>query len=138
MNTYGYVKGSPLRYVDPYGLQLVLPLPPLIPGGTSPGAPGSNGEGFAAPLLPGAIRRILNNESCEEKKCPPCDPPAGTVCWIKNVGHSHKGLDPHYHTYQRNQDKDCVCHWNKRKATKYTFASEPFELAPCSAFGYGG
>ena len=60
------------------------------------------------------------------------------VCWIKNVGHSHKGLDPHYHTAQMNQDPNCVCRWNDRKGKKYTFASAPLELAPCSAYGYTG
>lgn len=133
-----HVRGSPLRYIDSDGLQIVLPLPPLVPGGVSPGTtPGVDGEGFATPFWPGWIRRILNNETCE-KKCPPCNPPAGTVCWIKNVGHSHKGLDPHYHTAQMNQDPNCVCRWNDRKGKKYTFASEPLELAPCSAYGYTG
>ena len=106
--------------------------------GTSVGASvGSAGGGVLGGLLGHAIGGMVCSGNNSANSCEPCTPPQGTTCWQKDTGHLHKGLDPHWHTYQMNQNPNtCVCFWNKKKSVADTFPSEPAGMPPCSAYGF--
>lgn len=56
LSTYVYVNNQPTRYVDPDGLQLVLPMPPVpAPGTSSPGFTPSPNQ----PFWPEWVRNII-------------------------------------------------------------------------------
>lgn len=48
-----------------------------------------------------------------------------------NMGHKHKGMDPHFHTWQMNQDSNGHCFWNKMRSASNTNSSPPSGMAPC-------
>lgn len=139
-NVYTYADANPTNKVDPDGRKAAC-----IPGrewenpncgGTENGAGGGWGNIGAPALGIGIIDGIINWCTSKEKTCPPCNPPAGTLCWEMDVGHDHKGKgSTHYHTYQMNQDPQCVCRWNKRRAAEHTFSEEPIGIQPCSVYG---
>jgi hypothetical protein len=64
-----------------------------------------------------------------------CSPPKGTQCHEYNSGHSHKGLDPHYHVWQMNQIPSTgICHWNKKRAAADTYSTAPSGMKACSTY----
>ena len=64
---------------------------------------------------PKAIPRT--KEKCKEKEkepCPPCVPPVGTIAYRLDTDHSHGGMKPHVHLYERHQNpNNCQCFWKK-------------------------
>lgn len=142
LNSFGYVNGNPLSNIDPLGLAsglrvfclgpICVPVFPTSGGGVAgQSSAGSTGDSTLDDALKGG-------EQCKKQDCPPCDPPVGRMCWTMDAGHEHKGMDPHFHTWQRNQDNSCVCYWNKKKARKFTFPEAPSAFLPCSSYGFYG
>lgn len=131
LNTYAYVKSMPLDSVDPTGQQIFLPLVPAAVGGGVGIMTMSPKENRLAYELQRLVSRVV--ESC--RNCPPCDPPAGTACWQRDEGHTHKGLDPHFHIYlQEQESSSCTCQWKKKRDDKFTFGEPPPSLIPCASY----
>ncbi len=127
-NTFVYVDGNPLKYIDQTGKSPLAPLgaclagPPACAGGVVVSGILTAGVGIA--LLydmwsEPSIEEKLKEKSCADtstsEKCPPCQPyPAGTRGYKGPHNHTHHPFGAgHYHILIMNQDPvSCRCNWN--------------------------
>ncbi len=134
LNTYVFVNNSPTSAVDADGRVAVALLPAAAALAAAAGTVALS-QSSKDTRLKYEIERLASRirEAC--RKCPPCEPVVGTGCWIRDTGHFHKGLDPHYHIAIRQQDSNtCKCSWDKKKDDKFTFAEAPPALVPCTSY----
>jgi RHS repeat-associated protein len=126
LNTYLYANASPVRFIDPEGLQ-IAPTAPVTPVTPAPG--GSVGPGHidtTAPTLPKAfdlnyftLMKIMKNaaQSASCKSCPSCTPYSkGTIGYVgPHTDHDHYPIGrPHLNLFVVNQNPEtCKCFWNK-------------------------
>jgi RHS repeat-associated protein len=69
------------------------------------------------------------------EQLPPCVPPAGTMCYEPNSGHTHNGWDPHYHVWQQNQNPATgKCFWSKTHGTRGTTPAPPAGMLDCNTY----
>ena len=137
-NLYQYPL-NPVQNIDPHGL-FAFAIPVILEG-INWLFWGSAVAGSAALVTSGDTEKNKTGSltNCEgQKSCPPCTPPEGTLCvGSEHSEHEHKGMKPHYHTYQMNQNaKNCECNWNKRKKLEHAFNSPPSEMKFCISYGY--
>ncbi len=141
-NTYLYAHANPVMEIDSRGLAtqaLGYGLGRLAMSGANRLAIHATGLSATTLLLDQIANDPLEDgwpetDTGEEECADECDPPAGTQCYQMDSGHSHKGLDPHYHIWQMNRAPDGRCFWNKKRGAKDTFASVPLGLQPCSSY----
>jgi hypothetical protein len=119
LNTFGYVGGNPLRFVDPQGTNAI----------------DKAMEGDIA----GAAAAIINGEAifdkpkeCEgDKPCPPCKTISGRIVQVGTVGYrpldvipddvmEHGVYGSHHNIFvakqaPRNSPQPCKCQWKKQK-----------------------
>lgn len=119
MSLYAYVDSSPLRFIDPLGLQAIpVPITPPIAG------PNSGGSSNIAKALNNLINKII--EACkpnDNKQCPPCKLIDGTIVPVGTIAYrpmdtppagkiEHGISGPHYNLYKANQNpNNCQCFW---------------------------
>lgn len=126
VNTYGYSLQNPINYYDPDG-QAAIVDDAIAIGVIGIGiCIATNCTKPISDLIEDVIDYICDSSEC--------DPPKGTQCYEKNTGHKHKGKDPHYHTWQMNQDHQGTCRWNKKRGRKYTFDFPPPGMKPCETY----
>jgi RHS repeat-associated protein len=129
INLYAYVGGSPLRFVDFFGLQAVpapAPTPPIA-------GPNSGSAANIAKAILNLFNRVV---SFCTGSCPPCDPVVGTRCFRHNFGHSHgpfPAKQSHFHLYQMQQipSPSCKCTWKQQGGTRGTVDFAPYVLLDC-------
>ncbi|MDE2422388.1 MAG: RHS repeat protein [Gammaproteobacteria bacterium] len=150
-NTYGYVGGSPLKAVDPMGLDFAIPSPNSINWPKITLLCMAGGKG----LLGFATTATDASPSCDSPQAPPqecpsdkpCDPPEGTLCYGKlNNTHPH-GKEPnilgdHYHIFQmqrKRSEPGKPCFWARLvgKVNKGVFETPPIGMRPCSSYPGG-
>ncbi len=141
MNTYSY-GNNPVNTIDPYGLtettwtltlpRILLPalpviapaLIPLIPPAIIIGGilyPSSIAE---EPAIPQSIDKP--KECDDNKPCPPCNPPVGTIGYVIHYDHPHNHMQPHVHYWQRNQNPTtCECFWNDLNGRETSLPPRP-------------
>ncbi|GAB7078885.1 RHS repeat domain-containing protein [Megalodesulfovibrio paquesii] len=134
-NIYAYCSANPVRYVDANGqsaMAVVGPIAAAVAMMDTP-VPGPMDAVAAVMVAVAALSDLV--DSCP-KECPPCDPPKGTRCWVKEYG-PHNGHDPHWHVYEMQQiPATCECRWRYLggKMDKGTFSYQPTNMSPCSSF----
>lgn len=133
LHTYTYANANPVRYIDPLGLFSSLELCKNPKNFEACAEAGMLPRNPPRPV-PVPVPNPVPDETCPEKQC---DPPAGTQCYEFNIGHSHKGYDPHYHIWQQNEITPGHCRWNKRRGVKYTYDATkppPAGMLPCPSY----
>ncbi len=122
LNSYAYVYGNPLSFVDPLGLQTEAALGSCVFGGPyNPACDVAVVVNVCKWIALGiAISTTLKSDSCqdceEEKKCPPCVPPVGTIGYRIDLVPPSRPHHPfpgtHVHLYKMNQNpNNCQCFW---------------------------
>ncbi len=135
INTYGYVSGNAVKYIDPLGLNPVAGCVAGAWGGpVGCGTGAAIGAGIAIGLgawattvidddKPLPVPAIPQDSACEEKKpCPPCRTISGKIVPTGTIGYrpldtpnkpQHGIVGPHYNIYKANQYPfpKCDCFW---------------------------
>jgi RHS repeat-associated protein len=122
LSLYAYVDSSPLRFIDPLGLQAIpVPVTPPIAG------PNSGGSSNIAKALNNLINKIIEACKPDDGACPPCKLIDGTVVAVGTIayrpmdtpapGKSEHGISgAHFNLYKanqapRNSPQPCKCFW---------------------------
>jgi RHS repeat-associated protein len=155
LHKYSYAGGDPVNALDPSGREAMAEVAQIDWGSVLKDSFAVTAVAVGAVCLLNEAKDLVVGAAtdlgtpvqsitfgvCEaevKKKCKPCDPPAGTRCYVPNSGHPHPtslGWDPHYHIWNQGQNPDtCQCFWRENHGSNGTYQFPPLGLYECSYY----